>query len=480
MSLTKKTVKGLFWTFSQQFSVQLINFVVQIILARILLPAEFGLIGMLTILIAVGNSLMDSGLTSSLIRTVDADQKDYSTVFFINVIGSVVIYLILFFTAPLIARFYRQDILTAIIRVYTLTFVIRAFVGVQTTRLTKEMNFKTQMIIQVPSVLGGGILGIVLAYRGFGVWSLVYMNLCLYTLSTIQHWLYTGWRPNFILDKERFRHHFKFGYKLTMAGLLNTIYQNAYNVVIGRFFSATQLGFYTRAQTLQMFPLTNISNALNKVTYPMFSSIQEDTVKLKAVYKKLMMQVIFWVAPLMITLIIIAEPLFRLVLTEKWLPAVPYFQILCLSGIMYPLQMYNINVLNVKGRSDLVFKLEIIKRSFVTVGIICAIPFGIYGLLYFQVLSSFFALFVNSFYSGKMINYPMVEQMKDVAPIFLLGALAGGMGWLLNKYLGYSIQMIDIGRILIVGIFYFLAYLGGSYLMRMTAIHDFRQLVLKR
>lgn len=480
MNLRKKTVSGLFWTFSQQFSVQLINFVVQIILARILLPAEFGLIGMLTIFIAVGNTLMDSGLTSSLIRTTNADQKDYSTVFFINLIGSVLIYILLFFSAPLVSQFFRQETLTNIIRVYTLSFIIRAFVGVQTTRLTKEMNFKTQMTIQIPSVLGGGILGIVLAYMGFGVWSLVWMNLTQSFLSTVQHWVRTGWRPDFIIDKERFKHHFKFGYKLTLSALLNTIYQNLYNLIIGRLFSATQLGFYTRAQTLQMFPVLNISNALNKVTYPMFSSIQHDTVRLKSVYKRLMQQVIFWVAPVMVTLIVIAEPLFRIVLTEKWIPAVPYFQILCASGIMYPLQMYNLNILNVKGRSDLFFRLEVVKKVFITIGLVCAVPFGIYGLLYFQVISSFFSFFINSFYSGRMINYPVTEQIRDVTPVFVLAIMAGCVAWLLNKYLDDTVRVIDIGRIVIVSIFYILVYLGGSFLMRMSAIKDFKQLVLKR
>ena len=187
MSLKKKTVSGLMWTFAQQFSVQWINFLVSIVLARMLSPAEFGLIAMLTIFIAIGTSLMDSGLTSSLIRTENPDQRDYSTVFFINLVGSIVFYVILFFAAPLIAAFYTQPILQDIVRVYGLSFIIRAFVGVQATRLTKAMNFKTQMTIQIPSVIGGGILGIVLAYFGFGVWSLVYMNLFQSLLSTIQH-----------------------------------------------------------------------------------------------------------------------------------------------------------------------------------------------------------------------------------------------------------------------------------------------------
>jgi O-antigen/teichoic acid export membrane protein len=480
MNLKEKTLAGLFWTFSQQFSVQLINFAVQVILARILLPAEFGLIGMLTIFISIGNSLIDSGLTSSLIRTPDASQRDYSTVFFINLAGSFIIYAILFASAPLIARFYEQDSLSAIIRVYTISFLLRAFIGVQTTRLTKEMNFRAQMFMQIPSVIGGGITGILLAYWGYGVWSLVWMNLVQAFLFTVQHWIFTGWRPSFIFDWTCFKYHFKFGYKLTLSGLLNAIYQNLYNLIIGKYFSATQLGYYTRAQTMQMFPVQNLSTALNKVTYPMFATIQEDDKRLKNVYRRLMQQVVFWVTPIMIVLVIIAAPLFRMLLTEKWLPAVPYFQVLCASGVLFPLHFYNLNILNVKGRSDLFFKLEIIKKVFTTIGVFCVIPFGIYGLLYFQVLSSIFSFVVNSWYSGRLIDFSLQDQLRELLPIFLLAIPPGVLSWALDRYLLQPLNASDIARILTVGAAYFSLYLSMSYLTRMTVIIDLRQLVFKR
>lgn len=480
MTLKEKTLAGLFWTFSQQFSAQFINFLVQVVLARLLLPAEFGLIGMLAIFISIGNSLIDSGLTSSLIRTPDADQRDYSTVFYINLAGSCLIYTVLFFTAPLIAGFYGYDNLTAIIRVYTISFILRAFIGVQTTRLTKEMNFKAQMLMQIPSVIGGGLTGIALAYLGYGVWSLVWMNLVQSFLFTVQHWIFSGWRPAWVFDMERFRYHFKFGYKLTLSGVLSAVYQNLYNLVIGKYFSASQLGYYTRAQSMQMFPVQNLSTALNKVTYPMFASIQQEDGRLKEVYRRLMQQVVFWVTPLMIVLGIIAEPLFRVLLTEKWLPAVPYFQILCVSGILFPLQFYNLNILNVKGRSDLFFRLEVIKKAFITVGIICAVPFGIYGLLYFQVLVSVFSFVVNSWYSGKLIGYPLREQLKDLLSIFILAVLLGVFTWLLDRFVMQPLQSADITRILAAGITYFILYLTMSYMTKLTVIIDFRQLVLKR
>ncbi|MBD1396945.1 lipopolysaccharide biosynthesis protein [Pontibacter sp. JH31] len=480
MSLRQKTISGLIWTFSQQFGVQLINFLVSIALARLLMPSEFGLIGMISIFIAIGSSLIDSGLTSSLIRTINPDQRDYSTVFFINLAGSVVIYFILFLAAPLIANFYDQPILESIVRVFTFSFIINAFAGVQSARLTKEMNFKLQMTIQIPSIIVSGIIGVVLAVQGYGVWSLVYMNLSQSFLSTLQLWLRSGWRPSLILDKEKLKHHFKFGYKLTLSGLLDTIYNNAYNLIIGKYFSAAQLGYYTRAQSLKQLPVNNISRALNKVTYPLFASIQNDNLKLRAVYSKIMRQVIFWLAPTMAILFIFALPIFQILFGEKWLPAVPYFQILCFVGVLHPLHSYNLNILKVKGRSDLFLKLEIIKKIYTTIGIACAIPFGIIGLLWWQVISSIVGLIINAWYSGKLINYPLNEQLIDIVPIFSLSIVVGAIIYSFDYFFSSAILLSDIWRIMFFPILYFLFYLGLSYIIKIKSLADFTQLILKK
>jgi len=238
--LIKKTLSGFLWTFIQQFSIQLINFGVTVILARILLPEEFGLIAMLTVFISIGNNLMDSGLASSLIRSADLTEKDYSTVFFFNLAGSVVMYVLIYFLAPFIATFYNQDILALILRVYAIGFIINAFYSVQNARLTKEMNFKIQMTIQIPAVLIGGLLGVVLAMKGYGVWSLVWMNLFQSFISTVMHWIYSGWIPSFVFDKKSFRRHFNFGYKMTLTGLIDTLYRNIYVLIIGKYYSVLQ------------------------------------------------------------------------------------------------------------------------------------------------------------------------------------------------------------------------------------------------
>ena len=479
MSLKERAVSGLLWSLWQQFSSKIIGFCISIFLARLLEPAQFGLLAMLSLFIAVGTTLLDGGLTVSLIRTVDADERDFSTIFYFNLAGSIVLYLILFATAPLIASFYNQPLLKAIIRVYGLTLIINAFFGVQSTLLIKKLKFKKQTNIQIPAAIGGGLLGIALAKMGYGVWSLVWMAMCTSLLSTIMHWYYSSWRPSFTFDRECFKKHFHFGYKMTLSGLLDTIYQNLYLIIIGKYFSAAQLGFYSRADTISQLPIGNISSAVNKVAYPMFAEIAADAAKLKKVYKKLMQQVLFWNAPILILLFLIAEPLFRFLLTDKWLPAVPYFKILCISGIMYPLHAYNLNILKVMGKSGLFLRLEIIKKALSVAGILAFISFGIYGLLYFQLFFNLVAYYINSLYSGRLIQYPVKEQIEDILPILLIAGTTGLVCYFIDSVL-MARSISNLPRILVTGGIYTTFYYALSRLTKLPAINDFKYLILKR
>ncbi len=444
------------------------------------MPQEFGLIAMLSVFISIGNTLLDSGLASSLIRTPDLSQNDYSTVFFFNLAGSVIAYGILYFLAPIVANFYNHDILKSILRIYGIGFIINAFYSVQNARLTREMNFKMQMTIQIPSVFIGGILGVVLALTGYGVWSLVYMSLFQSFLSTVMHWIYSGWRPTLVFDKASFKRHFQFGYKMTLTSLLEILYKNIHILIIGKFYSAMQLGFYSRAESVSQLPVSNISSAINKVTYPMFASIVDDDLKLKRIYKTLMQQVLFWNAPILIFLSIIGEPLFLFLFTDKWIQAVPYFQILCLSGIMYPLNSYNLNIMKVKGRSDLILKLESIKKAICVIGVLAVIPFGIYGLLYFQLIFSFLSYYINSIYSGNLIDYSFSEQMIDIMPTILTSLLIGMICYLFDHLFFKTLSMLNITRIIVNGLMFFLLYIGSSSLFRLAPILDFKQLILKK
>ena len=478
MSLRKKSVLGVFWVFIQQFSNQAVTFIISVILARLLMPSDFGLIGMVAVFMSVSQILLNSGLTQSLIRESEPTQSDYSTVFYFNIGVGIVLYIILFFAAGLIADFYSQPILTDIIRVYSFIIVINAFGAVQFTRLTKQMEFKAQMMVTVPSIIVGGAFGVILAFMDFGVWALVYMYLVQAVMRTVQIWLRSKWIPSWDFSKEKFKYHFGFSYKLGLSGLINSLYSNLYQILIGRYFSAAQLGFYTRADSMKNLPVANISTALNKVTYPLFAEIKEDQLRLKKAYKMVMVSVLFILTPVMVYLMVIAEPLFRLLLTEKWLPAVTYFQILCLSGILYPLHSYNLNILNVKGRSDLFLKIEVLKKFFGIFIIILTINFGILALIWGQVVASIMALIINSHYSGKFINYSLKQQLRDIAPTLLLASFVGIAAWAMDSNL--FDHWNDIFRILVSGFIGGFLFLGSAHIFRFEAYLTILSLIKNR
>jgi teichuronic acid exporter len=478
MSLKKQATISFVWTFAQQFGNQLIGFVVSVILARLLLPEEFGLIGMIAVFIAIGNTLLHSGLTKSLIRGEDLDNEDYSTVFYFNLIASIILYIILFFLSPFIANFYEQPLLISILRVYCLTFIIQAFSAVQLARLTKTLNFKTQTMVALPSAIVGGIVGITMAFLGYGIWSLVWSSVLSSAVNSLQLWIYSKWKPDVCFNYNKFKLHFNYGYKLALSELLDRIFSNIFLIVIGKYFSPAQVGFYTRAETMKQLPVRNISNALDRVTFPLFVSIQNDDIRLKRVYKKLMKMVVFIITPVLVLLVILAEPIFVFLFTSKWIPAVPYFQILCISGILYPLHSYNLTVLNVKGRSDLFLKLEVLKKALVIISLIITIPLGIISMLIGQVVTSVIAFFINSHYTGKFIDYNALQQLRDVLPVFMLSVQIGISVLALDVYiLG---EYPDIIRIVVGSFIGFSMYLFIAYQLKFESFFELSKLLFKK
>mgnify|MGYP000984404723 CR=1 FL=1 len=478
MSLKQKTISGVVWTFAQQFGSQIISFAVSLILARILLPSDFGTIAIFSVLMGIGSVLIDSGLTNSLIRTQDVDDTDLSTVFYFNFVVSFIVYLLIVVTAPFVADFFNIPALTNIIRVYAIILPVGAFSAIQRTLLTKRMDFKTQLKIQLPSLIVGGISGIVFALSGFGVWSLVYMAIIQSVLSSLQFWLYSKWRPKRVFDRSKFKFHFNFGYKLALSGLLDIIFQNIYTIVIGKVFNATQLGYYNKANSLQQLPVTSITGPINKVTYPLFAEIQDDNVRLKNVYRKLMTTVIFIIAPLLIIMGVLGEPLFRFLFTEKWLPAVPYFQILCIVGILLPIHSYNLNVLKVKGRSDLFLKLEIIKKILTVIAVAVTFQFGIIFMLWGRVATSFIGLAINCHYSGKYLDYSLWKQLADLLPSILLSVVVGAIILFLDKYLW--IVSSDFIRLFVGGISGILLYIGFAFILKFKELTDVKEIVARQ
>ena len=476
MTLKKQAFGGFIWSFLQQFSTQLIAFTVQLILARILTPSEFGLIGLLTVFIGIGTALFEGGMTSSLIRVTSVDKRDYSTVFFFNLGVSLLIYLLFFLAAPYIALFYKQPILTDIARVYGLSFVFVSFGTVQNTILTREMKFKKQTIITFPALLIGSSVGIILANNDYGVWSLVYSMLVTNLLTTIFLWFSSDWRPKMIFDVDKFRLHFHYGYKMTLSSLLDSIFTNIYQIIIGRLYSPILVGYYTRANSLMMLPVGNVSAALNKVVFPLFAKVQDDISALRAAYKKIMLVVLFVITPIIVLMALLADQLVVFLFTEKWLPIVPIFQIICFSGILYPLHLYNLLILQVKGRSDLFLKLEVIKKVILVIILVISIFYGFTALLVGSVIASILALFINTYYAGGMIDYTMKQQLLDILPIFVISICMGLVVFYLNSNL---IAYNNLSRLLISSSAGLIIYIFLAFIFKFQSISDIRNLIKK-
>lgn len=432
MSSIKSSFK---WSFIIQASFQIIGFLVSIILARILSPSDFGIIGILTIFINLSKNITDGGLASSLIRTKDPSEVDFSTVFYFNLVCSVFMYAILFITAPFVAVFFKLPLIENLLRVFGVTIILSAFTITQSVKLNKELNFKTQFKILLPSLLISAIAGISSAYYGMGVWSLVIKEVVFSLLASMQLWFYSRWKPMWVFDKKSFRNHFHYGYKLVITDVISQFFNDSNKAIIGKFFSPAQLGFFTRAQSMQDLPNQIVFNTINRVLFPMLSKVQDSDIRLRDLYRQVIKIISFLVTPFLTLLYLVAKPLFIFLLTEKWLPAVPYFKILIIAGMIAPLQPYLLNICKVKGRSDMVLKLSLVEYFFIFLSMLAIIPFGIYGLLWGLVLATLGKLIVAMNYAGKLINYSIKSQLLDLKEGFVLSLI--GFLWISGLQKGH-------------------------------------------
>ncbi|NTW48142.1 MAG: MOP flippase family protein [Chlorobiales bacterium] len=457
MSLKQKTVNGLVWSFVDSFANQGINFVVGIILARLLSPDEFGLIGMITIVISLSGVFIDSGFSNALICKKEVTQADYSTVFFFNLFVGVLAYFALFFSAGAISLFFQEPELKPLVQVLGLSILISSLTLIQRVQLTKRIDFKLQTRISVIASVCSGFIGITMAYYGYGVWSLVYKQLAQEVLISLFFWLWNGWKPSWIFDKASFKEMFGFGSKLLASSLIDTIYQNIYYLIIGKYFSAAELGYYTRADQFRKLPSQNITGVIQRVSYPVLASIKDDVPRLKASYKKLIKGTMLISFVLMIGMAAVAEPMVHTLIGDKWLPSVVYLQLLCFVGMFYPIQALNLNMLNVQGRSDLFLRLEIIKKLLAIPTIIAGIYFGIKVMIMGMMVNTLIAYYLNSYWSGKFIEYSIVEQIKDILPAFILASVSGIVVYFTGEVLNTShvitlaIQ-ITVGALFTIGV----------------------------
>lgn len=435
-NLKEKAIKGISWSFIDNIASSGITFLVGIVLARLLTPQEFGILGMIAVFIAVSNSIVDSGFSSALIRKVDIKNIDYNTVFYFNMALGIALYILLYFIAPLISDFFNEPILVEVTRVMGLILIINSFGIVQRTLLVKEVDFKTQTKISLIASITSGIVGIAMAIAGYGVWSLVAQQIVRQLLNSIFLWFFNTWRPVFEFSIQSFKELFGFGSKLLVSGLIDTLYSNIYYVVIGKYFSANELGLYTRANQFSLFIASNLTSIVQKVSYPLLCNIQNENNNelLKETYQRIIKATMLVSFTCLLGLAALAKPLIILLIGEKWLPSVIFLQILCFAAMLYPLHAINLNMLMVKGRSDLFLKLEIIKKVIGIAPVVIGIFYGIEIMLIGSVIISFVAYFLNSYYSAKLIDYSALTQIKDILPAFLVALSVAFAMWCITLF----------------------------------------------
>ncbi|MDD4921391.1 MAG: lipopolysaccharide biosynthesis protein [Bacteroidales bacterium] len=424
-NLKKQTVTSVVWSAIDRFASQGIQFVMSIIIARLLLPSDYGLIAMLSIFLAVAQTFVDSGFGTALIQKKDRTEADYSTAFYFNFGVAVLAYLLLFWAAPYIADFYHQDKLTSVTRVVGLTLIINSLGLVQWAKLSITLDFKKLAVASVIAVTISGLCGVWMAYHGYGVWSLVAQTLLNNLTNMLIMWVLSKWHPVLVFSKDSFYKLFSFGSKLLLSSLLHTVYTNLYTLVIGKRFSSSELGFYNRSSTIAQFSSSNLATVIVRAIYPIQCRMQDDDERLKYFFMKYLRLSCYIIFPITIGICSLAEPLVLLVLKDKWLPAVPLLQILSIAYMWDPIMKMNCSILNVKGRSDYFLKAEIIKKVTGILILIATIPFGVKVMCLGLILYAFADMRIITIYTKKMMGLRLSTQIKELYPILLLSVSMG-------------------------------------------------------
>lgn len=441
MSLTVKTLGALRWSFLLTVGEQGARFLISLVIARLLLPEEYGLTAMILVFVGIAEVLINGGFAKAIIQSREPSQAELCSVFYLNVVVSLVSAALLAAAGPLIAAFYHLPILAPLAAVMSIDLVISALGLVQNTLLTKKLDFKTQFWARLTGTILSGIVGIAMALSGFGVWSLVGQCLVANGATVACYWLHPCWKPSLIFQLRALKPMFSFGSKLLASALVDVLFRNLYVIVIGKVFSPGELGFYTRAQQLQQLPVDNICTLTERVLFSSFSSIQHDKEHLKRALRKSLTSLAMIVFPSMVGLALVAKPLVLVTLTAKWAGCIPYLQLLCIAGAFYPIQMINLSALTAQGRSDLFLRLEIIKKFILVVAIAVTWKWGIKAMIYGQIVVMYISYFLNSYYTGRFVNYGVAPQLKDMAP-YALAALLMGIILHFIQYLGWENNLL--------------------------------------
>ena len=424
-SKKQSIISSLFWKLMERGGTQGIQFVVQIILARILVPKDYGIIALIAIFITISNVFVQSGLNTALIQKKDADEVDFSSVFYLSLAIAGMLYVVLFFAAPLIAAFYGIFQLVPVLRVLSIILFFGAFNSIQNAVVAKKMQFKKLFFSSLGAMLSSGIVGIVLAYSGAGVWALVIQQLTNQFMITVILWFTVKWRPKLVFSFQKVKVLFLYGWKLLVSSLIDNLYGNLRSLIIGKIYNPTMLGYYNRGDQFPNIVVTNINGSIQSVMLPVLSANQDDKNKVRGMVRRSIVTSSFILFPMMMGLAVCAEPLVKILLTDKWLPCVPFLQLMCINYAFWPIHTANLQAINALGRSDIFLKLEIIKKSIGIIILCLSIPFGIYIMAATQSLVSLIASIINSYPNRNLLGYGYKEQIIDVMPSMILSIIMG-------------------------------------------------------
>lgn len=473
-SLKNKTIKGVGWSAADALLGQGVTFIVGLVLARLLSPDEYGLIGICLIFTTVLNGIVDSGFSNALIRKKEVTDEDYNTMFTTNMAISIVLYVLLFISAPLVSNFFHRIELTALVRVTGLILFLNALSITQVTILTKNIDFKTKTKASLVSAIISGVIGIAMAFMGCGVWSLVAQQLFKQLLYTLCLWVLNKWWPKFTFYKDSFSYMWGFGWKLLASGILNNVWNQLYQVVIGRCYTSSTLGHYTRANEYASIFSSNLTSIVQRVSYPVLAEIQDDKERMVLGYRKVIKVTMFVTAVCMISLGAVSEPLIYTLIGTKWYEAATYLPLICLSMSLYPLHAINLNILQVLGRSDIFLYLEVLKKFVGLVPIVIGIFSGIYYMLLASIIAGVISLYLNTWYTGKILSYTFVKQIKDIAPSYFTAFVIAVAVYFL-KFLMLPCYVVLVLQI-IVGI---IVGLSISELLEFEEYVEFKSIVIK-
>lgn len=472
-SLKNKTVKGVGWSAVDNVAQYAVSFVVGIVLARLLSPDDYGLIGIITIFTAVCTAIINGGFSTALIRKNDCTDDDYNTAFIVNLGLSLVLYGVVFVCSPFIANFFGKQELVALTRVSSITMIIGALAIVQQTRLTKRIDFKTQTKISLISAITSGLIGIGMAVAGCGVWSLVFQSLSSQLLRTILLWVYNKWVPKLKFSTNSFNNLFGFGWKMMLSGVLDSVWKELYQLVVGKYYSAATLGQYTRAKQFSTLFSSNLTNVIQRVTYPVLSNIQDEKERMVAAYRRIIKLTMFITFTCMFALGAVSEPLLYCLIGEKWHEAATYLPLICFVGAFYPLHAINLNMLQVQGRSDLFLFLEIVKKIIGLAPLFVGAFVGIFPMLFTSIGTSIISYFLNSYFPGKMLGYTSWKQINDIAPSFFIAMIMAVIVYFF-KYLPLS-NWIILPVQIVVGV---AVFLGLCKLTKIKEYDEAKELVM--